>query len=54
MSDKDRGLELGEQHWSYIETLLRVHGEDEDVIQKIKFHYVQAMKHGYKHGRSEK
>jgi hypothetical protein len=46
----EKGTQLGETHWGYIEQLLRVHGEDEKVIQKIRFHYVQAMKHGYKHG----
>jgi hypothetical protein len=45
-----RGLELGEQHWTYVEKLLRTHGEDEKIIQKINFHYVQAAKHFYKHG----
>jgi len=50
----ERGRELGETHWKYIEELLRVHGEDEQVIKKIKFHYVQAMKHGFKHGISER
>jgi len=50
----NKGLELGEQHWNYIENLLKVHGEDESVIEKIKFHYIQAMKHGYKHGINDK
>lgn len=49
----DKGTELGETHWTYIEKLLRVHGEDERVIEKIKFHYIQAMKHGYKHGLAD-
>lgn len=47
---EDKGTELGEAHWTYIEQLLKVHGEDEKTIEKIKFHYIQAMKHGYKHG----
>ncbi|MBE3093600.1 MAG: hypothetical protein IMZ52_01110 [Actinobacteria bacterium] len=46
----DRGIELGEQHWEYIGRLLEIHGEDEKVIEKIKFHYVQAAKHFYGHG----
>jgi hypothetical protein len=50
----NKGLELGEQHWTYIENLLKLHGEDESVIKKIKFHYIQAMKHGYKHGLQDK
>jgi hypothetical protein len=50
----EKGKELGETHWKYIESLLIVHGEDEEIIQKIKFHYIQAMKHGYKHGINDK
>lgn len=50
----DKGTELGETHWVYIEKLLRVHGEEDKVIEKIKFHYIQAMKHGYKHGVKDK
>jgi hypothetical protein len=49
----EKGKQLGEQHWDYIESLLRVHGEDDKTIEKIKFHYIQAMKHGYKHGIGE-
>ena len=51
---ENKGLELGEQHWKYIEKVLIIHGEDESVIGKIKFHYIQAMKHGYKHGLNDK
>lgn len=47
------GEKLAEQHWMYIEKLLVVHGEDEKTIQKIKFHYIQAGKHFYKHGFSD-
>ena len=53
MDIKQRGIELGEQHWSYIEQVLKIHGEDESVIEKIGFHYKQAMKHGFKHGIAE-
>lgn len=49
----DKGTELGEQHWTYIGALLKIHGEDEKVIEKIKFHYIQAAKHFYKHGRAD-
>lgn len=48
--EENPGYILGIKHWGYIEKLLRTHGEDEKIIEKIKFHYVQAMKHGYKHG----
>lgn len=49
----DEVHKLAVEHWDYIEKLLRIHNEDEIVIRKIKFHYIQAMKHGYKHGVSE-
>jgi len=35
----------------YVEELLRLHGEDEIIIEKIGFHYKTAMRHGYKHGK---
>lgn len=40
---------LAEQHWEYIEKVLRTAGENEDIIKKIKFHYITAFIHGYKH-----
>ena len=46
--------ELAKQHWKYIEKLLRIHGESEDIIEKIKFHYIEAFKHGFKHGVEKK
>ena len=49
-----RGTALGEQHFNYIKKLLLIHNEDEKVIDKIEFHYIQAMKHGYKHGINDK
>jgi len=55
MSDNEiseEGMKLAERHWEYIEKLLTVHGEELKIIGKIKFHYIQAMKHGYKHGKS--
>ena len=54
MEDNEKGLDLGNQHWNYIENLLKIHGEEDSVIEKIKFHYVQAMTHGYKHGLNDK
>ena len=45
--------ELANQHWSYVEDLLKVHGEKENVIEKLRFHYVTAFQHGYKHSKEE-
>ena len=50
---EEKGMKLAEQHWIYIEDLLKLHGEDTKVIEKIGFHHKQAMKHGYKHGISD-
>lgn len=43
--------ELAEDHWKYIERLLEMHGEDDEVVDKIGFHYVSAFVHGFKHAR---
>ena len=40
---------LAEEHWSYVEKVLVVAGEDELTIAKIRFHYISAFIHGYKH-----
>lgn len=42
--------ELVNKHWSYVEQTLKMHGEDEDIIRIVGFHYKTAMLHGYKHG----
>ena len=43
-------MKLVEDHWGYVEQVLLAHGEAEDVVCKIGFHYKSAMEHGYKHG----
>jgi len=43
-------ISMSESHWNYIRKLLLLHGEKQDVIDKIGWHYIQAMIHGYKHG----
>jgi len=43
-----------DDHWAYVETMLRVHGEAAEVIAKIGFHYRSAMEHGAKHAREER
>jgi hypothetical protein len=44
---------VASEHWGYIEGLLRIHGENEQVIEKIKFHYESAFVHGWKHCKEE-
>lgn len=41
---------LAEEHWKYVEELLRTHGQSEEMIKIVKFHYVSAMVHGVGHG----
>jgi len=45
--------QLANEHWEYIEKVLRTAGETEEVIRKIKFHYITAFIHGYKHAVEE-
>jgi hypothetical protein len=46
--------ELAEKHWNeYVEPLLRVHGEKDDVIAKCRFHYVSSAIHFAKHIKEE-
>lgn len=40
---------LAEAHWVYVESVLRVHGESDDVIDKCGHHYRSAFVHGWKH-----
>lgn len=47
--DVERAKELANFHWCYIEELLKLHGEHEDVIERIGFHYRSSMIHGYLH-----
>jgi hypothetical protein len=44
---------LCEEHWNYIEKLLLVHGESPKELEKIKYHYITAMEHGYKHAMED-
>ena len=42
--------ELAKLHWGYVEEVLRLHNEQEDIVEKCGFHYQEAMQHGFKHG----
>lgn len=45
--------QLAEEHWGYIEALLKAH-EEEYNIKQIEFHYKSAFIHGYKHAIEDK
>ena len=46
-------VELIESHWDYISKLLQVHGEPNETIYKIGYHYKTAFAHGWKHAKEE-
>lgn len=41
---------LAAAHWAYVESVLQLHGEALDVIEKCGEHYKAAFVHGFKHG----
>jgi hypothetical protein len=45
-----QATELAEAHWSYVESVIRVHGADDQTIKECAHHYKTAFAHGYKHG----
>ena len=42
--------EKANAHWAYVKQVLELHGEQQETIEKIGFHYVTAMIHGFGHG----
>ena len=42
---------LAEDHWKYIEALLKAHQLNPTDISVVGFHYRSAFIHGYKHGQ---
>jgi len=52
--ETSKGAGLADAHWRYIESVLRQHGEDEDVINKCGHHYKAAFEHGWKHAKEQK
>jgi hypothetical protein len=44
---------LAAAHWAYVESVLRVHGETDDVIEKCRHHYQTAFVHGWKHSEED-
>jgi hypothetical protein len=44
---------LAAAHWEYVESVLRVHGETDKVIEKCSHHYQTAFVHGWKHAEED-
>jgi hypothetical protein len=40
---------LAEAHWGYVEGVLEAHGVLPKEITLAKYHYIEAMVHGWKH-----
>jgi hypothetical protein len=53
-AEPSRAEFLAEAHWDYVESVLRAHDEDEDIINRCKHHYITAFVHGWKHAREDK
>jgi hypothetical protein len=49
IKDEKQIRELAYDHFDYISKVLETHGETPETIAKIRFHYIEAMVHGYKH-----
>jgi len=45
--------EIIADHTEYMRQVLHASGENEQVVDKILFHYATAMAHGWKHGFDE-
>ena len=44
-----RANELASDHWGYIYSLLAAHQINQGTIDIVRFHYLSAFVHGYKH-----
>ena len=44
---------LAKAHWGYVASILKTHGESEEVIEKCGHHYITAFVHGWKHAKED-
>ena len=57
---EDELEKLCEEHWKYVEEVIRTEYDDSDeydidsYCRRVGFHYKSAMKHGFKHGVQSK
>lgn len=52
---KEEIKELAEHHWRFIEGLLVcLKGKSKEEIDLMKYLYIQAFIHGFKHGQDKK
>ena len=47
---EDIASKLAKAHCDYVVKVLQAHEIPLDVISVVEFHYVEAFKHGFKHG----
>ena len=53
MHKLENAKQLSNEHWTYIEKLLRTHNTPDRDIRLVEFHYKTAFIHGYKHALEE-
>ncbi len=52
--NKETVEKLAKEHWDYIKELINVHILlDEETLAMLRFHYITAFIHGYKHAINE-
>jgi hypothetical protein len=44
---------LIDDHWKYVEGILKERATGEVLMREIEYHYKTAFRHGYKHGFEE-
>jgi hypothetical protein len=49
-AESAKAKELARDHWGYVQDVLRLHGQSDELINIVGFHYIAAMIHGVKHG----
>ncbi len=52
--NKEAVKKLAKEHWDYVKELINVHTLlDEKTLAMLRFHYITAFIHGYKHAIDE-
>ncbi len=53
--NKEAVEKLAKEHWDYVKELINVHTLlDEETLAMLRFHYITAFIHGYKHAIDER
>ena len=49
MTTSERASQLAIDHWTYVESVIRVRGADEQTIKECGHHYKTSFEHAYGH-----